>query len=300
MIPSFTHSLNACTRLVGLALVCSAMFAAGCSSKQNDVGIRVDDSPCGAIEQWARYQRENRFADYSKMYSFANFTGIKKTRGNRQYNFDREKWLKDRRRTFKIGLGVYVEQCTSKDAEDDAVNVTFNQYWRAANGAYADQGLKTMRLVEGKEGYLITHEQMLSSKNWYGILPATQADASSYTISLDVRTGTKKFGEDMEEPQTTVVLRHGYEGGKQHATQIIQVPGGPMSPACEAKSLPYGCVTFYAGMSNSFSVTRKKNKVRVRNCWSDETSTRDQCETYATIGLPQGINLKFEAKSTKR
>ena len=117
-----------------------------------DVEIR------GFIDAWQRAQNELRFDDYSALYA-DRFSGLKRV-GDRVFQFDRGRWLADRKPMFRPGLRVEVSDLAIHRATA-AATVTFVQHFSLP--AYRDEGKKLLVIARTPAGRRIVREELLTS-----------------------------------------------------------------------------------------------------------------------------------------
>ncbi len=111
------------------------------------------------MKLWLASQNNGDFSSYQSLYA-NRFTGIRRT-GHRETSFDREGWMRDRKRMFEKPMRVEAHETNSSIAGITAV-VRFEQRWMSAS--YQDAGPKQMVLAKEKNGELrIAREEMLGS-----------------------------------------------------------------------------------------------------------------------------------------
>lgn len=111
------------------------------------------------LVSWLTAQNTGSYSNYAAMYS-DSFTGIRRT-GSNTYNFNRDSWLKDRKKMFKKKMVVTAINPVIQRSETTAT-VKFEQTW--ASGAYRDKGDKLLYLVAENGKLKIMREEMLFSK----------------------------------------------------------------------------------------------------------------------------------------
>jgi len=111
------------------------------------------------LDAWLAAQNRGDFDTYAALYA-QKFEGVKRS-GERVYNFDRDSWLKDRRRMFEKAMTVSADNAQVL-ATPSFATVTFNQRW--ASGTYSDVGDKRLLIVKEHDALRIGSETMLASK----------------------------------------------------------------------------------------------------------------------------------------
>ncbi len=111
------------------------------------------------VQRWLDAQNGGDFDAYAALFA-ERFTGIKRA-GERTRTFDRDRWLKDRRRMFKKQMKVDAADIRVLPGKGAAV-VTFEQTWES--GTFRDVGPKQLVIVGEGEAMRIAREEMLASK----------------------------------------------------------------------------------------------------------------------------------------
>lgn len=137
------------------------------------------------VKRWVEAQNSGDFDAYQAQYA-ERFSGIKRV-GASVSSYDREGWLKDRKRMFQKKMEVSATDIEIEPASRMAV-VRFTQSW--ASGSYKDVGPKQLVLVpQGEKGPLqIVREEMITSQiegaGEKGAAPAAGA-VGFYTVADD-------------------------------------------------------------------------------------------------------------------
>lgn len=132
---------------------------------------RVEVEVENRLEQWTLAQRANDFDVYARFYAESGFLGLKRTKKGIHKRFTRKTWLQDRASMFKVGLTVYLRDYRLMSSSADSAVITATQYWQSSSGKYADQGPKEFHLKRRAGRWVITREEMISSKKWDGVVP---------------------------------------------------------------------------------------------------------------------------------
>lgn len=110
------------------------------------------------LDAWLKAQNDGLFEDYAALYA-ERFFGTKRS-GARTRSFQRDAWLRDRKRMFSKTMKVTAESVQLQTSAESAV-VGFTQSW--ASGTYKDVGPKQLVIVRTPEGLRIAREEMLAS-----------------------------------------------------------------------------------------------------------------------------------------
>lgn len=110
------------------------------------------------LDRWLVAQNAGDFEAYSALYA-SRFTGVKRT-PDRTVAFDRDGWMRDRRRMFGRPMTVAVSDVAIR-ATSSMVSILFTQ--RFASGRYSDEGQKRISLVREEGRWVIATEEMLAS-----------------------------------------------------------------------------------------------------------------------------------------
>lgn len=111
------------------------------------------------LAQWLKAQNEGDFAAYERSYA-PELVGIKRA-GTRETSFDREGWLKDRKRMFGEKMNVSAEN-VRVDVETIPATIDFVQTWQS--GTFEDVGRKRLTLRRVGDAWRVEREEMLESK----------------------------------------------------------------------------------------------------------------------------------------
>jgi hypothetical protein len=108
------------------------------------------------VSRWVDTQNQHRFDDYAALYA-DDFEGVKRTSSGKETSYKLADWKADRKKSFdKVTLEISNEQYARLDAK--TIGVVFRQVFHA--GAYADHGLKFLKLTKGPGGLKIFHEEI--------------------------------------------------------------------------------------------------------------------------------------------
>ncbi len=110
------------------------------------------------VQSWVDAQNSGDFDAYSASYA-RRLTGIKRV-GSKVRNYDREGWLKDRKRMFRKEMKVQALKLDVRSTANSA-SVRFTQNW--SSGSFQDTGLKQLIIVFENKALKIAREEMLSS-----------------------------------------------------------------------------------------------------------------------------------------
>jgi ketosteroid isomerase-like protein len=110
------------------------------------------------VQRWLDAQNGGDFDSYTALFA-ERFTGIKRA-GERTRTFDRDRWLKDRKRMFKKQMKVDAADIRVTGGKGSAV-VTFTQTWES--GSFRDVGPKQLVVVGEGAAMRIAREEMLAS-----------------------------------------------------------------------------------------------------------------------------------------
>jgi hypothetical protein len=110
------------------------------------------------LERWLEAQNQGRFDEYQSYYG-DEFTGVRRS-GNRKVSFDRDGWMRDRKRMFEKPMTVAADN-VHIFASARTARVVFTQRW--SSGRYADVGPKQLLLRDGLDGFHIAREELFSS-----------------------------------------------------------------------------------------------------------------------------------------
>lgn len=111
------------------------------------------------LTAWLATQNDGDFEAYAALYA-QKFEGVKRS-GERVYTFDREGWLKDRKRMFEKPMTVSADD-TQVIATRAFATITLRQRW--SSGVYSDVGDKRLQLAKDQGTWRIGSEAMLVSK----------------------------------------------------------------------------------------------------------------------------------------
>lgn len=111
------------------------------------------------VDEWREAQNKGDFNSYSALYA-DKFMGVKRS-GSRTTRYDREGWLKDRKRMFEKPMTVETEEVDTA-AFGASAEVQFSQKWQS--GTYEDKGPKRLLIVKQGGTLRIAREEMLSSQ----------------------------------------------------------------------------------------------------------------------------------------
>jgi hypothetical protein len=100
------------------------------------------------LESWLSAQNRGSFADYADLYA-GRFLGIKRS-GDRTRRYNRQAWLKDRKRMFKDPMTVTADAIRIRTSETSAV-IRFDQTWE--NMRFKDRGGKQLFLILEDNGF---------------------------------------------------------------------------------------------------------------------------------------------------
>lgn len=112
-----------------------------------------------AVLTWVSAQNKGDFTAYQALYA-SKFTGVKRS-GEREAQFDREGWLKDRGKMFEKPFTVEAKGLSISAPPHIAV-VTFDQTWQS--DTFRDRGAKRLIFVREGGRLLISREEMLKSE----------------------------------------------------------------------------------------------------------------------------------------
>ena len=129
------------------------------------------------IEHWLAVQNEHDFAAYGALYA-PRFSGTKRV-GNYSKRFDRKGWLSDREPMFRDGVLVKASELQLSGSAG-AVRAVFTQDFVAPG--FHDTGKKELFLLAQPSGFVISREQLLSSKLTE---PESAADSSVLAFHRD-------------------------------------------------------------------------------------------------------------------
>jgi ketosteroid isomerase-like protein len=132
---------------------------------------RVEIEVKKRLEQWTLAQRANDFDAYASFYAESGFLGLKRTKKGTQKRFTRKTWLQDRASMFKVGLTVHLRDYRLVSSSANSAEITATQYWQSSSGKYADKGPKAFQLKRRAGRWVITREEMISSRKWDGVVP---------------------------------------------------------------------------------------------------------------------------------
>ncbi len=156
----------------------------------------------GVLDAWLAAQNGGDFDAYSATYA-GKFFGIKRS-GPREYRFERDGWLADRKRMFRKPFKVEAGNVVIKPASTSAT-VQFIQTW--ASGTYEDVGPKQLVVVKEGGALRIAREEMLQSKILHD---ATQSDGEvvelGWVEQLDGKNTWVLVDDEMAEWDGTPVL----------------------------------------------------------------------------------------------
>lgn len=139
------------------------------------------------LDAWLAAQNNGDFEAYKAQYA-SEMVGIKRVR-DKATTYDRDGWLKDRKRMFRKTMVVEAEDVELEvDARRPAVS--FTQTW--SSGTFKDKGPKRLTLVREGDAVLIAREEMLSSK-----VDDSNNKASAAIKAIEAKLGASK-GEELE------------------------------------------------------------------------------------------------------
>lgn len=120
----------------------------------------LDEAEAKALVQaWLDAQNNGDFDAYSAVYA-PKLTGIKRI-GERTFNYNRDGWLKDRKRMFQKKMQVSMDDLKLQLSSHTGV-ASFTQTWES--GTFKDVGPKQLVIVKEGDALKIAREEMLSSK----------------------------------------------------------------------------------------------------------------------------------------
>jgi hypothetical protein len=134
------------------------------------------------LEKWVAVQNRGSFADYADLYA-GRFLGIKRS-GERTYRYNREKWLKDRKRMFRDPMTVSADAIRIRTSETSAV-IRFDQTWE--NARFKDRGGKQLFLILEDNRLRIAREEMLDSKLLLG--NGRVLDSTNFPFAFAMKEG---------------------------------------------------------------------------------------------------------------
>lgn len=111
------------------------------------------------LSSWLEAQNTGDFDAYAALYA-SRFYGVRRT-GAVTRRFDRDGWLKDRKRMFRKKMTVQADDVRASLTAGSA-RVSFSQTW--ASGRYKDVGGKQLVLVAQDGAWKIAREEMLASR----------------------------------------------------------------------------------------------------------------------------------------
>jgi hypothetical protein len=123
-------------------------------------GLPPHEDARAVLDRWLEAQNQGRFDEYRMFYD-DKFTGVRRS-GNQKVSFDRDGWLRDRKRMFAKPMTVAVDN-VHIFANDRSARIVFTQRW--SSGQYADTGPKelVLRRRAGGYSYNIVHEELFAS-----------------------------------------------------------------------------------------------------------------------------------------
>jgi hypothetical protein len=108
------------------------------------------------IGRWVDAQNQHHFDEYAALYA-DHFEGIKRTLSGKETAYKLPEWKVDRKKGFdKIAVEIFNEEYARLDEKQ--IGVMFRQAF--LSGAYADRGLKKLKLEKGPNGLKIVHEEI--------------------------------------------------------------------------------------------------------------------------------------------
>jgi hypothetical protein len=113
------------------------------------------------LDRWLDAQNQGRFDDY-RFYYEETFKGVRRS-GVRTATFDRDGWMRDRKRMFEKPMTVAADN-VHIFANERSARIVFTQRW--SSGKYADTGPKELVLHRRPGGsYGIVREELFASDN---------------------------------------------------------------------------------------------------------------------------------------
>lgn len=169
------------------------------------------------LDAWLAAQNGGDFDTYAAVYA-QKFEGVKRA-GERVYNFDRDGWLKDRKRMFEKPMAVSADNAQVL-ATPTFATVTFSQRW--SSGTYSDVGDKRLLIVKEQDALRIRSETMLASK----VAGETVAEAPPLAeFMLVVGSGDALYVllDEMADPSLAADVAPGLRGGDYDAMALKPV-----------------------------------------------------------------------------
>ncbi|MCP4521402.1 MAG: hypothetical protein GY827_06885 [Cytophagales bacterium] len=140
--------------------------------------VKISDEEAQAlVKEWLKAQNDGVFESYKSLYA-SKFEGVKRV-SDKVFRYDKEGWLKDRKRMFKKPM-VVEARGVKVISTPHVVLVQFEQTW--ASGSYKDVGMKQLVLFKEKDDLLISKEEMLNSN-----LLVNQLNMDAQELQLVVR-----------------------------------------------------------------------------------------------------------------
>jgi len=134
------------------------------------------------LEKWVAVQNRGSFADYADLYA-GRFLGIKRS-GDRTRRYNRQAWLKDRKRMFRDPMTVSADVIRIRTSETSAI-IRFDQTWK--NAHFKDRGGKQLFLILEDNRLRIAREEMLDSKVLLG--KGMVLDSTNFPFAFAMKEG---------------------------------------------------------------------------------------------------------------
>lgn len=162
------------------------------------------------IDAWLAAQNGGVFEDYRALYA-PSMTGILRA-GDKERKLDYAGWMKSRKRMFKGGFTVKIEdmKLRRKAARAEA---RFVQVFRTNSGRFSDRGPKKLVIIATPDGLRIDYEEMLESTLTTGARPLGKGTVSEVPGAVEEQYGTLVWGR-------------GQRLGDERTAHILVLDGG--------------------------------------------------------------------------
>jgi hypothetical protein len=155
-----TRSAMPKTRILA-ACVCVALLIAGRSTAaaQSPAEPADEQAVQRFLRSWGATQQLGHFAVYEALYA-PSFEGVRRS-GEHVFKLSRTAWMAERRRMFKRGFELQVDESYGITRNGERYSVELYQGFRSGN--YTDSGTKLLLLEPRGDTFSIVYEEMLSS-----------------------------------------------------------------------------------------------------------------------------------------
>jgi hypothetical protein len=134
------------------------------------------------LDDWLAAQNSGAYTKYTDKYA-AKFFGVKRS-GGHTYKYNRENWLKDRKRMFRGKMIVIADNVQITISEVSA-SIVFDQTWQ--NAHFKDKGAKQLFLVMENNRLKIAREEMLDSNVLMG--KGMVLDSTNFPFAFAMKEG---------------------------------------------------------------------------------------------------------------